>query len=171
MPRRGSILALAALTGGVMLAHMGWAQKRAGAPAKPPSATRAKTPIDLFETMSREEQRQALEQLPPAQRRKLQDRLDKFNQLPAEQQRDLKNLYNRLHRLPADRQNAVRKAIQTFSLQSADRRQAIREELRDLAAVPEPERPTRLASPAFLSKFNGQEREIVRAMSLLLPPR
>ena len=129
MPRRGSILALAALTSSVILAHMGWAQKRA-APAKPPVATRAddpgraagntETPIDEFETMSSEHQRQALEQLPAAQRRKLQERLDKFNQLPAEQQRALKNLYNRLHQLPADRQNTVRKAIQKFSLQPAE---------------------------------------------------
>ena len=180
MPRRGSILALAALTSSVILAHMGWAQKRA-APAKPPVATRAddpgraagntETPIDEFETMSPEHQRQALEQLPAAQRRKLQERLDKFNQLPAEQQRALKNLYNRLHQLPADRQNTVRKAIQKFSLQPADRQQTIREELRDLAAVPVPERSLRLTSPEFLKKFSGQEREIVRVMSLLLPPR
>jgi hypothetical protein len=175
MPCRASILALA-----LALAPAGWAQKRTGgarqtheSTAENPEVARTpdKTPIDEFETMSPEQQQEALQRLPPAERKKLQQRIEKFNTLPPEQQRTLKNLYNRLHQLPADRQNAVRKAINKFTLQPVDRQEAIREELRGLAAKPAQERAARVASPEFRGRFNSQEREIVRDMSPLLPPR
>jgi len=173
MPGRGSILAVAAL----LVAPAGWAQKRAGAAKQPHGArvenpeTTDKTPIDEFETMSPERQQQALDRLPPAERKKLQQRIEKFNQLPGEQQRALKNLYSRLHQLPPDRQNAVRKAMNKFGLQPVARQEAIREELRGMAPKPERERLARLASPEFRKKFSGQERDIVRDMSPLLSPR
>ncbi len=176
MPRRGFLLALVAFLSCLALTPAGWAQKRAGgagrqahAAAESPDA--AKTPIDEFETMPPAEQQQALQRLPPAGRKKLQQRIEKFNQLPPEQQRALKNLYNRLHQLPADRQNAVRKAINKFGLQSPDRQEAIRQELRGLASIPEPQRAARMASPEFRSHFNGQQRDIVREMLPLLSPR
>jgi hypothetical protein len=179
MPCRASILGLAVLASGMSLAPAGWAQKRAGGARQPhassadnqESAAASKTPIDEFETMSPEHQQQALQRLPSAEREKLQRRIEKFNQLPPEQQRTLKNLYNRLHQLSSDRQNAVRKAINKFTLQRPDRQKAIREELRGLAAAPEQERLGRMASPEFRGKFNSQERDIVRDMSPLLPPR
>jgi hypothetical protein len=142
------------------------AAQRAAHPPKPGKAP--KTPIDEFETMPPEQQRQALDRLPPAQRQQLEERLRRFNHLPAEQQRALKGLYNRLHQLPPQRQDAVRKAINQFSEQKPDRQQAIREELRGLASLPQQERDARFASLEFRDRFSPKERGIVRDMSDLV---
>lgn len=121
--------------------------------------------------MSPEDQRKQLDRLPPAQRARLRQRLERFNQLPPEQQRTLSNLYNRLHQLPPERQESVRKAINKFSQQSPDRQQVIRDELRGMATLPEKERRERLTSHEFRSRFSHKEQEIVRDMSELLPPQ
>jgi hypothetical protein len=133
-------------------------------------AKAANTPIDEFERISPEERQKGPQRLPSAQRKQLEERLQKFNQLPAEQQQTLKNMYSRLNQLPPARQEVVRKSINKFSQEPGDRQQAMREELRGMAALPEQERQTRLASPEFRSKFSGKEQEIVRDMADLLPP-
>jgi hypothetical protein len=170
---RGSILALGALSLGLLLGPPARAQGRRAAgrilknPRIAPKGPR--TPIQEFETLPPDEQQRALNRLPPAQRRRLQERLDRFNQLPEEQRRSLTNLYNRLHELPPERQNSVRKAINRLSEQPAERQQTIRRELRSIAALPADERKQRLDSPEFRSRFNKREQEILRDMAPLLP--
>jgi hypothetical protein len=142
----------------------------------PPARTGAdrtpdRNPVDEFERMSPEQQQRALNRLPPGQRQKLQDRLQRFNRLPAEQQRTLRNLYNRLHQLPPNQQEAVRKAINRFSGQAPNRQQAMRDELRSMAASPEPDRERRMASPEFRGRFDRREQTIIREMTPLLPDR
>lgn len=172
---RGSILAVAALGLGLWLGSPALAQRGARG-SKTPHAPRSdanqeKTPIEEFETLPPEQQQQALNRLPPAQRQKLQERLQRFNALPPEQQQALKTLYNRLHQLPPQRQEAVRKAINKFSQAPADRQQAMRDELRGVAALPAEERQTHLNSPEFRSRFTKKEQDILRDMSPLLPGR
>jgi hypothetical protein len=133
---------------------------------RPPAG---RTPIDDFERMPPEQQRRALDRLPPGQRQKLQERLQRFKQLPPAQQATLRNLYNRLHQLPASQQESVRKAINRFSGQSPDRQQAMRDELRSLATLPEQARAQRLASQEFRQSFSRREQGIVRDMLPLLP--
>ena len=133
---------------------------------RPPAA---RTPIDEFERMPPEQQHRALNRLPPGQRQKLQERLQRFHQLPSAQQATLRNLYNRLHQLPASQQESVRKAIQRFSGQSPDRQQAMRDELRSLAMPQEQARRQRIASPEFRQSFSRREQGIVRDMIPLLP--
>lgn len=142
---------------------------RAGhASAKAPALS---TPIDEFERMSPEQQQRALDRLPPGQRQKLQQRLQRFNQLPAEQQRTLRNLYNRLHQLPANQQQSVRKAINRLSEEPPDRQRAMRDALRSLAPLPEDERAARMASREFRDDFSRREQGIVRDMLPVLPGR
>ena len=129
----------------------------------------ARTPIQEFETMSPAEQQKALDRLPPEQRQRLQQRLDRFNQLPPERQRALTDLYNRLHQLPPERQDAVRKSINNLSNQSPQRQQAIREQLRSMASMTPEERQAYISTPEFRGKFNKKEQEIVRDMSEVLP--
>jgi hypothetical protein len=109
--------------------------------------------------------------LPPGQRQKFEERLQRFNRLPGEQQRTLRNLYNRLHQLPPNQQEAVRKAINRFSGQAPNRQQAMRDELRSMAASPQPDREARMASPEFRGRFNRREQTIIREMTPLLPDR
>ena len=134
-------------------------------------ASRAgRTPIDEFERMSPEQQQRALDRLTPGQRRKLQERIDRFDRLSQPQQRTLRNLYNRLHQLPPERQDAVRKAINRFSRQPPERQNAIRQELRGMEALSEQGREARMASRDFKNRFSAKEQGIVRDMAPLLPP-
>jgi Protein of unknown function (DUF3106) len=175
---RGSILALAALGWGLLFGVPALAQRGARGGARAPRGTQTeagqnqqKTPIDEFETMPPDQQQKALNRLPPAQRRQLQERLQRFNALPPEQQQTLKTLYNRLHQLPPQRQEAVRKAINRFSQQAPDRQQALREELRNVAALPPQQRQAHMSSPDFRARFTKKEQDILRGMSPLLPER
>jgi len=169
-------LALCALACGMFFESSARAQGRHGASSHPPSSTRpgkgsTPTPIEEFETMPPAEQQKALNRLPPEQRQKLRERLQKFNQLPPEQQQALKNLYNRLHQLPPERQNAVRKSINKLSQQPSERQQAIRQDLRTMASMSSEERQAHMSSPEFRGKFNKKEQEIVHDMSEVLPQR
>jgi hypothetical protein len=121
--------------------------------------------------MSPEEQQRALNRLPPEQRQRLQERLQRFHQLPEEQQRALRNLYNRLHQLAPKQQESVRKAIYRFSEQAPDRQQALRDELRAMAGLSEQDRKTRMAGQEFRQNFSRREQGILRDMTPLLPDR
>ncbi|HUA20912.1 MAG TPA: DUF3106 domain-containing protein [Bryobacteraceae bacterium] len=145
---------------------------RQGSPAARRARTpgAAKTPIDEFEQMPPGEQQRALDRLPPAQRQKFQERINRFNRLAPQQQQTLRSLYNRLHQLPSERQEAVRGAIQRFSRQPPERQQAMRDELRGMAALSQQDREARMAGPEFKKRFSGKEQGIVRDMAPLLPP-
>jgi hypothetical protein len=145
-----------------------FAQSRRGGPRPGRSVN---TPIDEFMRMSPAERQKALDRLPPEQRRRIQDRLRRFNALPEERQQELKSMYNRLNQLPAPQQQAVRRSLNQFSQQPADRKQAIRQELKSMAPLSAEERQTRLESPKFREEFNDKEQGIVRDMSQLLPPK
>lgn len=177
---RSFILGLVMLAACVSFPSSAWAQGRRGGGMSRPrplnSQTQGKlghrtdrTPIEEFETMSPEQQQKALNRLPPEQRQRLQERLQRFNQLPPERQRALSNLYNRLHQLPPERQDAVRKSIHNFSKQPPERQQAIREQLRSLAGMSPEQRQAEASSPEFQKRFNKKEQEIVRDMSEVLP--
>jgi hypothetical protein len=175
MRSRSSIPALAAvalcLTFGSPARSQG---RRGGGMSRPTGPQRqqgrgAKTPIEEFETMSPAERQKALDRLPPADRQRLQERLDRFNQLPPERQQALKNLYNRLHQLSPERQQAVRQSINKFSQMPPERQQAIRGELTNMANMSPEERKKHVSTPEFRQNFNKKEQEIVRDMSEVLP--
>ncbi len=172
---RSSIPALAAVALCLTLGAPARPQGRRGGGMSRPAAPQrqlgrgAKTPIEEFETMSPAERRKALDHLPPADRQRLQERLDRFNQLPPERQQALKNLYNRLHQLPPERQNAVRQSINKFAQMAPERQQAIRGELTNLANMSPEDRKKHVSTPEFRQKFNKKEQEIVRDMSEVLP--
>ncbi len=144
---------------------------RSSHPATAAKTPAAKTPIDEFERMSPEQQQRALGRLPPAQRQKLQERLQRFNQLPREQQQTLRNLYNRLHKLPANQQESVRKAINRFSEQAPDRQRTMRDELRSMAALSKQDREARTGSREFRNSFSRREQGIVKDMLPVLTGR
>jgi hypothetical protein len=173
---RCSLLALLALACGLNSQSIALAQGRRGATSRPSSPQRqglssAQTPIEEFETMPPADQQKALKGLPPDQRQRLQERLQRFNQLPPEQQQALKSLYNRLHQLPPEKQDAVRKSVNKFSQQTPERQQAIRQELRSMTGMSPKERKAHLSSPEFRRKLNKKEQDIARDMAEVLPPR
>ena len=140
-------------------------------PARPERTQKGpKTPVDEFLRMSPEEQRRALDRLPPDQRERLQKRLDAFKQLPPEQRSNLGEQYRRLSELPPERQEVVRNAFKRFGNQPPERRQEMRRELRQLSDLSPEERQARLDSPEFRNTFNQHEQQIIKDMSHLLPP-
>jgi hypothetical protein len=140
-------------------------------PARPEKAQKGpKTPVDEFLRMSPDEQKKALDRLPPDQRERLQRRLEAFKQLPPQQRSNLGEQYRRLSELPPDRQEVVRGAFKRFGNQPPERQQAMRQELRQLSGLSPEERQARLDSPEFRSNFNHHEQQIVKDMSHLLPP-
>jgi len=134
-----------------------------------PSDSGGNTPIDQFDRLSPDEQKQVLARLPAEQRKRLEERLRQFNQLPFEQRQMLRNLYSRLHQLAPGRQETVHKAINRFSKQPAESQQAIRDEVRLLSALPELDRASRVASKDFRQGLTRKEQGIVRDMLPLLP--
>jgi hypothetical protein len=175
MRSRSFIPALAAVAICLAFGPPARAQGRRGGGISRPTAPQRqqgradKTPIEEFETMSPAERQKALDRLPPADRQRLQERLDRFNQLPPERQQALKNLYNRLHQLPPDRQNAVRQSINKFSQMPPERQQAIRGALTNMANMSPEDRKKHVSTPEFRQKFNKKEQEIVRDMAEVLP--
>lgn len=170
MSGRNLLVALS-ISAATVIYHPAALARRPPAPrsARSGAATPAVTPIDEFERMSPDQQRRALQRLPPGQRQKLQQRLQRFNQLPAEQQRTLRNLYNRLHQLPSEQQASVRKAINRLSEQAPARQQVMRDELRSMAALPRQDREAWVKSPEFRHRFSRREQGIIYEMTPMLP--
>jgi len=171
MSGRSPLLALSVIAGALICNPAALARRPPAARSEREGRAGPKTPVDEFERMSPEQQQRALESLPPGQRKKLQERLQRFNQLPREQQQTLRDLYNRLHQLPLNQQETVRRAINRFSGQAADRQRAMRDELRSMAASQAKDREARMASQDFRNGFSRREQGIVRDMLPVLPSR
>jgi hypothetical protein len=99
--------------------------------------------LERFMRMSPEEQRAVLEQLPPARRRQVMQRLRALLLLSQEEQRLLRGRFDAFSSLEADRQEALRGGIQ---------------ELRQLSR---PDRRGRLADPWFRQRFSEDELQLL----------
>ncbi len=86
---------------------------------------------------------------PPEQRQRILQRMETFEHLPPAEQQRVRQLYGQMRTLPEDRRHEVRRAAR---------------ELRDL---PPEQRERALNSPQFRSRFNDQERDLVRGLSSL----
>ena len=172
MRLRSSILLSVTLAlGATFVAALSAQGRRMGVPRRPPAQgpNETRSPLEEFERMSPEEQRKALEQLPPERRKKVEERLKKLRNLPPEQRSSLLEQYGRFQELLPERQDAVRAAWKMFANQPPKRRQAMRKELRQLADLPSADRQARLDSPEFRKSFNPREQEIVKDMTDVLP--
>lgn len=116
------------------------------------------------------EQQEALARLPPEQRKRIEQGLQKFRELPAEQQQVLRNLYSRLHQLPPGEQASVHKAIDRFSKLPPDRQEAVRGQMRALGSIATPDRPGFLRGQAMRRSFSRKELGLMHDMLPLLPP-
>jgi uncharacterized protein DUF3106 len=171
MHLRSSILLSLTLFGVVLVPSLSAQGHHVAPPRVPParSQTPARSPLEEFERMSPEQQRQALEKLPPERRQKAEERLRKLRNLPPTQRSNLLEQYGRFQELSPERQDAVRAAWKQFAGQPLRRRHAIRKELRSLADLPLAERQSRLGSPEFRSSFKPSEQQIIKDMTDVLP--
>jgi hypothetical protein len=103
--------------------------------------------LERFMQMTPAQQRAVLQQLPPARRRLLVQRLQALQLLSPEERRLLRGRFEAFSSLGADRQEAVRGGIQ---------------ELRQLSR---PDRRGRLADPAFRERFSEEELQLLYEVS------
>jgi hypothetical protein len=99
--------------------------------------------LERFLNMSPEQRRQALEQLPPARRRQILQRLQMLELLSDEERRLLRGRY------------------QLFLDVPPARREALRSEIRELRQLPQQERRRRLASDETKQRFSADELQLL----------
>jgi hypothetical protein len=116
-------------------------QKQGKMPALPGPA------LERFLKMTPQEQQQALEQLPPARRQQLMQRVRQFQRLPPDVQEQLRGRYEALLDLPQPR------------------RQAVRQELQRLRRLTPDERKAQLDSADEQRNFSSEELDILRGVA------
>jgi hypothetical protein len=100
--------------------------------------------LEKLLNMSPEEREKALSKLPPAQRQRVQNRLDNLDRMSPEQRERNLERARQLEQLPPERRQAVTKQIQSMNgLSISDQRQI-------------------LHNPDFNQNFTPQEQEIIR---------
>jgi hypothetical protein len=127
--------------------------------------------------------------LPPAEQQRALENDPAFRNLPAERQQQLRQRLQHFSSLPPEQQNRILQRMQTFERLSPQQRQQARDLYGQFHGLP-PERQAVLQrafrgmhdmtpaerqrlvdSPAYRSTFTDQERNILRGMSSLDPPR
>jgi hypothetical protein len=125
--------------------------------------------ISKLEKMTPAERQKALEALPPGRRQNIESRLVHLQKLSPEERAQLQDRLQKFKNLPPDQQKVVRQLARKLSNLPDNRRPVVRRELETLRNLPEAEREARVNSPDFKKKFSGDEQEILRQSSNLLP--
>jgi hypothetical protein len=190
MPRLCFIAGLACL-----MAAGGWADENA---AKPPKAApaprphaaapaaahpnggrgaaaghRLNNPLNAgqrFLQMSPEEQERLMERANPQQQERMRAALEHYNNLPPAARERLFRQYQLLKGLPVEQQALISRAFQGFNQLPEDRRWPVGQELIRLHRMPPEERAERLQSEDFAARYSPAEQQILRGLSLKLPP-
>jgi len=190
MPRLCSIASLACL-----MAAAGWADESAAKPPKPAPAPRAhaaapavahpnggagaaaghrlNNPLNAgqrFLQMTPEEQERLMERASPQQQERMRAALERYNNLPPAARERLFRQYQLLKGLPVEQQALISRQFQAFNQLPDDRRWPVGQELIRLHRVPPEERAARLRSEDFTARYSPAERQILRDLSLNLPP-
>jgi Protein of unknown function (DUF3106) len=134
-------------------------------PAKPqPLRTPRPRPtiLDRLEQMSPEERRRALAQLPPARRKLIEQRLNRYESLSPAQREQLRRQYDRFRQLSPEKQEAARQLFRKFNNLPVERRRTLRQEARRLNWMNESERQARVNSPDFRTRYSPEEQRMVQ---------
>jgi len=121
-------------------------------------------------SMTPEEREQALGKLPPAQRARIEQRIENFQKLPpAQQAKNLERL-QRLNALPPQRQKEVRKSMADLNKLPQDRKASVNRELRNMTGMTADERAAYMNTDAFRSRYSPDEQRVVGDLAEILPP-
>ena len=190
MPRLCSIAGLACL-----MAAAGWADESAAKPPKPAPAPRAhaappaaahpnggrgtaaghrlNNPLNAgqrFLQMTPEEQERVMERANPQQQERMRAALERYNSLPPAARERLFRQYQLLNDLPVEQQALISRQFQAFNQLPDERRWPVGQELIRLHRISPEERAARLQSEDFTAQYSPAERQILRDLSLNLPP-
>jgi phage-related protein len=124
--------------------------------------------LERLSKMSSEERAQALADLPPERRARIEKGLEQLDALSPQQREAWFNRFRRFDVLPQKKKEDVRKVVKELSTLPLARRQALRDELETYRHMPVWAREARMKTADFHSKFNAEEREILHDAALLM---
>jgi hypothetical protein len=118
-----------------------------------------------LQQMTPDEREKALSVLPPAQRDRIQKRIDTFQKRPpAEQERRIGQL-ERLHALPLDEQAHVRQSTKALQELPQDRRRAVNQELQRMSVMGDDEKQYHMNTDEFRNRFSPAEQEMIGSLT------
>jgi hypothetical protein len=127
--------------------------------------------LSRLASMTQAEREQALSKLPPAQRARIEQRIQNFQKMPpAQQERTLEKL-ELLNSLPPARQTQVRRSMNQFNKLPQERKQAINRELRRMSDMSPDERTAYMNGEEVGSRFSPEEHQIMADMAEVFPHR
>jgi len=153
--------------------------RAAPAAARPKGALRAAgghklnnplNPGQRFLQMTPEEQERVMERANQQQQERMRAALERYNSLPPAARERLFRQYQLLKDLPLGQQALVSRQFQGFNQLPDDRRWPVGQELIRLHRMPPEKRAARLESEDFVARYSPAERQILRDLSLNLPP-
>ncbi len=118
--------------------------------------------------MSGEERAQALADLPPVRREKIEKGLEELDRLTSEQRDRWFARYRNFIQRPPKEQEEFRKVVKDLATLPPARSKAVLEELDTYRHMPMWARDARMHSADFKIKFSAEERQILQDAALLL---
>jgi len=123
-----------------------------------------------FLQMTPDEQERLMERANPQQQERMRAALEHYNNLPPAARERLFRQYQLLKNLPVEQQALISRQFQAFNQLPDDRRWPVGQELIRLHRMPPEERATRLQGQDFGARYSPAEQQILRDLSLNLPP-
>lgn len=124
-----------------------------------------------LQRMTPEEREKALQKLPPAQRERIENRIQNFQNLPPAVQERRLNRLEKLNSLPKAEQKQVRQSMRDLQKLPDDRKRAINQELRRMAVMGDDEKQYHMNTEEFRSRFSPAEQEMVGNLSKVFPSK
>lgn len=129
----------------------------------------AEKQLDRLLKMTPEQRDKALQNLPPAQRQRLNNQLNAVGKWPAAWQNHALARLERLRSLPPQRQNQVRQSLNQFQQAPEDRQEQMAQELRKLAPLQDDQRRELMNTEEFRNRYSPREQQIIGNLAEIEP--
>lgn len=134
-------------------------------------AQRQPTPIERLRALPPAERRRLLDRLPPDRRKQAEDSMNRLDRMSPEEQHELDRRYEFFQKLPPGRQQDARRLYRDLTALPPERHSAVRRQIDLLRSMSSAERASFLSAPQSRSLYNRKERAILADyVSLLEAP-
>ena len=134
-----------------------------------PHGAPAASLIERLNRMSPAERRKMLDRMPPERREILEQRIGNLNKINPEARERLKRDYEHFQQLPPEKQTELRQTLRQIAELPEDRRKQVRGAVNHLRRQTPEVQQKRIASQGFESRFNEDERKLVKDALAMLP--
>jgi len=145
------------------------AEKQAARQAAKAAAAPRAPIFNRLAEMSPEERAAALAKLPPAQRQRIEQRLENFARQSPEQQARALDQQRRLMALPPERRMQARQSLRELRDTQPPRRGVIRQELQKLGSMTDEQRTEYMNSRPFRERFSESEIRMMSDLRGIVP--